>query len=71
MVAETKSNLPVKEHETGEHRAKFFKDLEGLKQNWTEKMNQYKMQVPERITQSTRPRPIQPRSYNRGRNSGQ
>lgn len=52
MVAETKSKLSVKEHETGEHRAKFFKDLEGLKQNWTEKTNQYKMWVPGRITQS-------------------
>lgn len=70
MVAETKRKLPVKERETGVHLAKFVKDLEGRKQNWTEKINQYKMRVPGRITQSARPRPTQPRSYNRGRNSG-
>lgn len=60
MVAETKSKLPVKENETGEHRVKFLEDFEGLKQNWTEKINQYKMRVPGRITQSIRSRPTKP-----------
>lgn len=71
VVAETKSKLPIIEHETGEHRAKFFKDLKGLKQNWTEEKNPYRVRVPGRITQSTRPRQAHPRSYNSGRNSGQ
>lgn len=45
-VAETKIQLPVKDREAGTHRAKYFSELDALKQKWTETPNLYKTRAP-------------------------
>lgn len=69
-VAETKNQLPVKDKEAGTHRAKYFSELDALKQKWTEKLNLYKSRAPKTISDQKRPWSNQPRSWSRGRSNG-
>ena len=69
-VAETKTKLSIKEQEAGPHRAKFFTNLEALRQKWAEKINLYKQRTPGRTSEVKRARPNQPRPWSRGRGNG-
>ena len=69
-VAETKTKLSIKEAEAGPHRAKFFTNLEALRQKWAEKINSYKQRAHGRTTEAKRSRPNQPRPWSRGRGNG-